>query len=139
MIRKYISGDVFKVKVQKEQEAEVYQAYVGFEQIEAYTLVDDKNVLAVFGFLLNEKNEAECVALISQNIGLKLAELLRFLIKEIPFVMKKRNIFRAFMTVKTSFSQARKMAVMLGFKAVKKLPSFFGGIDYEIFERREKW
>ena len=139
MIRKYISGDVFKIRVQEEQKEEIYQAYVGFESIEAFTLFDDENVFAVFGFRLNYDNEAECFALISSDIGRRLCEMVRFLLKEIPFLMKERGVFRAFMTVKSSFYQARRMAVLLGFKAVEKLPSFFNGNDYEIYERREKW
>lgn len=139
MIRKYISGDVFRIKVQEEQKDEVYQAYVGFEKIEAFTLLDGDEVLAVFGFLIDEKNEAECFALISSDIKKKLGELICFLRNKIPLVMKERGVIRAFMTVKSNFYQAKRMAVLLGFKAVEKLPSFFNGIDYEIFERREKW
>ncbi len=139
MIRKYISGDVFKIRVQEEQREEIYHAYEGFESIEAFTLVDDKNVFAVFGFRLNCDNEAECFALISSDIGRKLCEMVRFLLKEIPFLMREKGVFRSFMTVKSSFYQARRMAILLGFKAVGKIPSFFNGNDYEIYERREKW
>lgn len=139
MIRKYISGDVFRIKVQKEQADEVHQAYVGFEQIEAYTLCDDEIIFAVFGFRLVDENRAECFALISGDIGMKLREMICFLLKEIPLNMKKMGVFRAFMTVKSDFYQAKRMARLLGFKAVKKLPSFFNGIDYEIYERIEKW
>lgn len=139
MIRKYISGDVFKIRVQKEQREEIYHAYEGFESIEAFTLVDDENVFAVFGFRLNCDNEAECFALISSDIGRKLCEMVRFLLKEIPFLMREKGVFRSFMTIKSSFYQARRMAILLGFKAVGKIPSFFNGNDYEIYERREKW
>ena len=139
MIRKYISGDVFKIRVQKEQEDEVYQAHFGFEEIEAFTLLDEDEILAVFGFRIDDKNEAECFALISYNIGRKLGEMVRFLVKKIPLLMRERGVFRTFMTVKSSFYQARRMAVLLGFEAVEKLPSFFYGNDYEIYERIEKW
>ena len=139
MIRKYISGDVLNIKVQEEQKDEVYQAYVGFESIEAFTLFDGDVVLAVFGFRISDNNEAECFALISSDIGRKLGEMIRFLMKKIPLLMRDRGVLRSFMTVKSSFYQARKMAVLLGFEAVEKLPSFFNGNDYEIYERREKW
>ena len=139
MIRKYISGDVFKIKVQKEQEDEVYQAHLGFEKIEAFTLLDNDEILAVFGFRIIDNNDAECFALISSDIGRKLGEMIRFLVKKIPFLMHERGVLRSFMTVKSNFNQAHRMAILLGFKAVEKLPSFFNGNDYEIYERREKW
>jgi len=134
MIRAYQSGDAHKVLVQKAQIQESIYAD-NFENIYAYTLCDDTAVYAVFGWRMAAPYSAECFALIGQNCRTKLLELVRFLIREIPIIMRQCYICRVTFTVKKNFLAGERLAKLLGFSFVALLPRFFLNDDYQLFER----
>ena len=139
MIRRYVDGDVFFIDVQEQQRHEFDMAVKSFDQVGKFSLINGESgeVLAVFGYDINHRFVAECFALLSKNIGRKILQLVRFLKKCIPIIMKENNINCAIMTVKCDFIQAKKMARMLEFTAGDILPQFFCGFDYQVFERRK--
>ena len=139
MIRKYISNDVKFVEVQKEQIHELKNGIDFFNYIDAYTLVDGDKILGVLGFNKISDETAQCFALLGKNSGKKFIELIRFLKKEIYEKMKKLKIKKVFMTVKNDFYQAHRMAEILEFRVVEKLPLFFDGYDYCLYERSLVW
>ncbi len=137
MIRRYRRGDAARVYVQKEQLAEKREAVKFFEEITAYSLLDDRDkVVAVFGFRI-VGNGAECFSLLGDSMGEKMIEFMRFVNKKIKTEARKRNVENILITVKDGFYNARRMAEMLGFKEVAKLPLFFGNKDYWLFMRKE--
>ena len=135
MIRKYMKGDAKKVDVQEEQLHEIKAGIDFFDFISAYTLVDNDKILGVWGFDFISKNEVQCFALLGKECGKKIVELIKFLKMRIPLEMNKLKLQRAIFTVKDDFLQAHRMAKMLGFRVVKKLPLFFDGCDYQLYER----
>lgn len=139
MIRKYITNDMNLVDVQKEQIHELKNGIDFFNYIEAYTLVEEGEILGVFGFDKISDETVQCFALLGKNSGKKIIELVRFLKKEIYEKMKKLKIKKVFMTVKNDFYQAHRMAEILEFRVVKKLPLFFDGYDYCLYERSLVW
>ena len=138
MIRKYMKGDAKKVDVQEEQLHEIKAGIDFFDFISAYTLVDNEKILGVFGFDFISKHEVQCFALLGKECGKKIIELVKFLKMIIPHKMSKLKLQRAIFTVKDDFLQAHRMAGMLGFKVVKKIPLFFDGYDYQLYEREFK-
>jgi len=140
MIRNYHKGDSFKVKVQSEQvgEASMYADF--FDRITAFTLEDDnKEIMAVFGYMICEQNRAECFALIGENIGRNMLQLVRFLIRFIPVEMRAHHISKVWMTVKKDFRAGRRLAELIGFYFAAELPRFYLDEDYQLFERKEQW
>ncbi len=138
MIRGYKNGDALKVKVQDAQkkEAEVFASF--FDTIQAYSLIGENNeILAVCGFVINENHEGECFALFGKNARKKMLELVRFLQKEIPKMMKKYQLNKAVMTVQKGFVAGERLARLLGFCAQGVLPKFFFNNDYQFYERKE--
>ena len=136
MIRRYKIGDALRIDVQHEQIDEARDSKLFFDKIIAYTLVDDNgDVLAVMGYKVI-KDRAECFALLGKNIGNKMIELVRFIQKKIVQEAIKWEVCKIFITVKEGFDNAKRMADILGFKRVAKLPSFFNGCDYLLYERR---
>ena len=138
MIRGYKNGDALQVKVQDAQkkEAEVFASF--FDTIQAYSLIDENNeILAVCGFIINENHQGECFALFGKNSGKKMLELIRFLQKEIPKMMKKYQLNKAKMTVEKGFLAGERLAQLLGFCAAGVLPKFFFNNDYQLYERKE--
>ena len=61
-IRAYQKGDALKVDVQKEQENEAKDFGLFFDEICAYSVVDDEAISGVFGYVIDEQNEAICYA-----------------------------------------------------------------------------
>lgn len=135
MIRKYLMDDVFKVNVQKMQQHEAKMGLEFFNFIDAYTLTDDDKILGVFGFDKISKNEVQCFALFGENSGRKFIELVKFLNKEISWKTKTLKIKKIFITVRSDFYQAHRLAKILGFRVVRKIPLFFNDIDYYLYER----
>ena len=135
MIRKYLMDDVFKVNVQKMQQHEAKMGLEFFNFIEAYTLTDDDKILGVFGFDKISKNEVQCFALFGENSGRKFIELVKFLNKEISWKTKTLKIKKIFITVRSDFYQAHRLAKILGFRVVRKIPLFFNDVDYYLYER----
>ena len=137
MIRKYERGDVLKVDVQLEQLDEAEECGGFFEEITAYSLVDDKgDVLAVMGYRII-RTGAECFALLGENVGSKMIELIRFIKCKIKVEATKNKVDRIFITVKDGFDNAKRMAEILGFVKVADLPLFFNGNDYLLYEKKE--
>ncbi len=136
MIRRYKIGDALLVDVQNEQKDEAKEGRLFFDKIIAYSLVDDDGrVLAVMGYKIIE-DRAECFALVGRNIGCKIIELIKFVKNKMKVDAVKWGVNRIFITVKDGFFNARRMAEILGFKQVYKLPSFFNGSDYFLYEKR---
>ena len=136
MIRRYKIGDALLVDVQNEQKDEAKEGRLFFDKIIAYSLVDDDGrVLAVMGYKIIE-NRAECFALVGKNIGCKIIELIKFVKNKMKVDAVKWGVNRIFITVKDGFFNAKRMAKILGFKQVYKLPSFFNGSDYFLYEKR---
>ena len=137
MIRKYKKGDAFKVDVQKEQIDEAKECSKFFDEITAFSLIDEKEqLLAVMGYRII-KDRAECFALLGQKVGLKMIELIKFIKRKMKIEADKKKVKRIFITVKDEFYNAKRMADILGFKEVAKLPLFFDGKDYLLYERKE--
>lgn len=137
MIRKYKKGDAFKVDVQKEQIVEAKECSKFFDEITAFSLIDEKEqLLAVMGYRII-KDRAECFALLGQKVGLKMIELIKFIKRKMKIEADKKKVKRIFITVKDEFYNAKRMADILGFKEVAKLPLFFDGKDYLLYERKE--
>ena len=137
-MRAYQKGDANAVAVQEAQvhEAEVYGDEL--EKIFAYTLCDENKVYGVFGWQFGEEpNTAECYALVSQFIGTKLLETVRFFNREIPLKMKTYGVEFLYMTVKKNFYAGKRLAKLLGFSFKGNLVHFFEDEDYQLFERRE--
>ena len=135
MIRRYKKGDARKVDVQEGQMHEVKVGIEFFDYIKAYTLIDNGKILGVLGFDVISNDEVQCFALLGKECGKKIVELIKFLKMKIPQEMNKLKLRRAIFTVKDDFLQAHRMARMLGFRVVKKLPLFFDGCDYQLYER----
>ncbi len=139
MIRKYRTGDVRLVAVQQAQTEEADGAVSGFEQITAYTLAgDDGAVLAVFGFDGAKDGVCDVYALLGQDCGGKMTELLRFMQKELRRVMRCYRFHAARATVKKGFAAGERFIRMLGFSYKALLPQFYNGNDYLLFEKEEK-
>ncbi len=137
MIRKYKKGDAFRVDVQKEQISEAKECSKFFAEIIAFSLIDEKKrVLAVMGYKI-VKDRAECFALLGEKVGLKMIELIKFIKKKMKIEADKNGVKRIFITVKDEFYNAKRMANILGFKEVAKLPLFFDEKDYLLYERKE--
>ena len=137
MIRKYKKGDAFKVDVQKEQIVEAKECSKFFDEITAFSLIDEKEqLLAVMGYRII-KDRAECFALLGEKAGHKMTELIKFIKKKMKIEADKKKVKRIFITVKDEFYNAKRMADILGFKEVAKLPLFFDGKDYLLYERKE--
>ena len=83
------------------------------------------------------KDRAECFALLGQKVGLKMIELIKFIKRKMKIEADKKKVKRIFITVKDEFYNAKRMADILGFKEVAKLPLFFDGKDYLLYERKE--
>jgi len=138
MIRRYQKGDAQSLAVQVAQTEEAQFFADEFQHIFAYTLCDEKAVYAVFGWRYGEDEKtAECFALVSGAIGIKLLELVRFLEKEIPSKMALHLVDCLIITVKKNFVAGRRLAELLGFSLVADLPQFFLGEDYQLFERKK--
>lgn len=136
MMRVYQTGDVLKVKAQQAQIDEVFEAVKYFDEVGAYSLIDeDENVLAVFGFAVTGDGAADCYALVSQRVGKYLIEAIRFFNLMFPKLMKKFSLDVVYMTVKSQFRSGERFAGLLGFKKVSDLPQFYNGNDYQLFER----
>ena len=139
MIRKYKRGDALRIDVQKEQADEAKECRAFFDEIEAFTLVDDKGkILAVMGYRII-KDRAECFALLGKTIKIKMIELVRFIKCKIKIESIKKKISKIFITVKVDFDNAKRMAEMLGFRQVARLPLFFNGKDYLLYEKRSEY
>lgn len=137
MIRRYRRGDAKKVFVQREQIGEKKEAVKFFDDIIAYSLVNERDkVLAVFGFREVE-NGAECYSLLGEDMEGKMLEFIRFVDKKIKTEASKRGIENILITVKDGFYNAKRMAKMLNFYEVVKLPLFFSNQDYWLFMRKE--
>lgn len=139
MMRKYRVGDEKKIAVQSEQKAEADTFAAEFNKIFAYSLCDaeDTVVYAVCGWKKGElPSSAECFALVGQNIGRKLLELVRFAHLEIRQKAKKHRVKILFMTVRKNFYPASRLARLLGFWPVCDLDNFFNNNDYQLFERK---
>ena len=137
MIRKYKKGDALKVDVQDEQIEEAKYNASFFDDIIGYSMVGSKGeVLVVFGFRVIDR-KGECFALMGKNIGSKMIEFVRFVNREIRKEMKKQKINKVFMSVKDGFMEAKRLAFILGFREVARLPYFFNGKDYLLYERKE--
>ncbi len=135
MIRQYEVGDALKICVQQAQRDEAVVGAKLFDDVGAYSLVNScGEILAVFGYEADE-GEIYCYALISEYVGRKLLEAVRFLHTEIPLKAKQMGRKRVLMTVRKGFSQAERFACLLGFKKGEVLPLFFNGNDYQVFER----
>ena len=138
MIRGYQKGDGQLVLVQAEQNKEAIFAEE-FDRLYAYTLADKEGVYAVFGWRFGEEKEtAECFALVSKTIGNRLIEIVKFLRQQIPFLMKKYQVKRVIMTVKKNFIAGERLARLIGFSYASDLPRFFLDEDYQLFERINK-
>ena len=137
MIKKYKIGDALKVDVQDEQVKEAEYNASFFDGITAYSMVNQKgDVLAVLGFRVFDE-KGECFALMGKNIGNRMIEFVRFANKKIKVEMKKQKVKKVFMTVKDGFIEAKRLAFMLGFSEVAKLPLFFDEKDYLLYVRKE--
>ena len=138
MIYQYQTGDAKLILPQAAQKDEAADYADAFEEIEAYSLKDETNaeVLAVFGFLLTDDEEAACFAIVSRNIGIRLREMIVFLRQMIPHKMAELRLKSAVMTVRQGFVAGARLARLLGFRAVAQIPDFYLGYDYQLFERR---
>ena len=134
-IRGYQKGDAFKVRAQKEQEAEAKEFGGFFDDITAYSLCEENKILGVFGYVIDEKNEAYCYGLLSQNAAPYLGFLIRFIKKETALVCDQKKVVKVMMTVKKSFDHAGRFAKLLGYSYAKDLPRFYENEDYQLFER----
>lgn len=139
MIRRYKKGDALNVLVQEAQKEEFNEAVQAFDEVGAYSLVgDDGEVLAVFGYALDEGNVADCYALISFNAGRYLLQAIRFLKAEIFKQAMRLKLSKLRMTVRTGFAAGVRFARLLGFDFTHNLPRFYNEIDYQLFERMER-
>ncbi len=93
------------------------------------------DVLAVFGYVGQAGDAADCYALIAGDVGGRLIEAVRFLRREIPKVAARSGFASVRMTVRADFAAGKRFARMLGFLPVEILPDFFNGYDYQLFER----
>ena len=134
-IRAYQKGDALKVAVQKEQENEAKEFGLFFDEICAYSVVDDEEIFGVFGYVIDEQNEAVCYALFSPKIRAHLRYLIRFIKKETAFICAQKKVVKVMMTVKKNFVKAKKFAHLLGFCYQRDLPKFYENTDYQLFER----
>jgi hypothetical protein len=129
-------NDARRVKVQKIQRKEAKKFALFFNDIRAYSVVDDnKEIRAVFGYKIGHHQTAECFALRGENMGKFMPEFVRFLLKEIPKQMKINRVWRVTMSVKKGFDAGVRLARILGFCFVADLPRFYDGEDYQLFER----
>lgn len=139
MIRKYLTGDVYLLDVQHEQEAEVEENAAGFEQIEAFTLIDDAGrVQAVFGYQETAKGVCDVYALLGKSCGRFMIELVRSMPKILHQAMRRYGWRRAQATIKKDFAAGKRFIVMLGFSYSGELPQFYGGNDYLLYEKEEQ-
>ena len=139
MITSYQTGDAQLVISQKAQREEAAEFAPFFDDIPAYSLIDDESgaVLAVFGYRLVTEDTAECFALMSEMCMLRLREMVMFLKQKISEEMRDLFLRRVIMTVKKNFAAGMKFAKILGFHLVAELPDFYLGQDYQLFERSE--
>ena len=138
MISDSRAGDAKLVLPQAMQADEAADYADAFDDIEAYSLMDEKSgdVLAVFGYQLINEDEAACFAIVSQHIGMKLREMIVFAQRLIEKKMDELHLQSVVMTVRHGFEAGDKLARRLGFRAVAWLPDFYLGYDYQLFERR---
>lgn len=134
-IRGYQKGDALRVKVQRKQQNEARDFGLCFDEISAYSLCVEDKILGVFGYEIDEKKEAYCYALFSDDIGPYLLLLIKFIKKEMDVVRAKNQVIKVMMTVKKDFVKARKFAEFLGFCYLKDLVRFYENEDYQLFER----
>ena len=136
MIRKYKDGDALKVDVQDEQKVEAKFNAKFFDSIVAYSVVENEKVLGVFGFeVVDEK--AYCFALLGKYMQSKMYEFVKFVKRKIELELSETNVSKVLFSVKEEFFNARRMAEILGFYEVAKLPLFFNGENYLLYERKE--
>lgn len=137
MIRGYEVGDAGRVEVQEAQVKEGECFAKCFDEVSGYSLVDDGTgeVLAVFSYQVDEDEIAWCYALIGKKSGRKMLHIVRFLRCEIEEQMKRLGVKKVCMTVKKGFLAAERLARLLGFAEGALCPSFYDGMDYQIFER----
>lgn len=137
IIRAYRAGDTEKISVQEAQREEYEQAGSGFAKLPyARVLSDEKgHIFAMWGYRLEREGEAQGFALLSAVIGRRLLPLIRQLRGEIPQLMKAENVRRLMITVRADFAQGERMARLLNFYPVRKMPHYFLNYDYQLFER----
>lgn len=136
MIRRYKKGDALKVMVQNQQKEEAIFNAQFFDEIVAYSIDDEDEILGVFGFEIKD-NIGYCYALLGENIKGKMYEFIKFVRQKIKTEICKNKVDRVLITVKENFDNAKKMAKILGFYEVAKLPLFFNGENYLLYERKE--
>lgn len=134
-VRAYQKGDALRVAVQKEQKNEAKDFGLFFDEICAYSVVDDEAIEGVFGYVIDEQNEAICYALFSPKIASHLRYLIRFIKKETAFICAQKKVVKVMMTVNKNFVKAKKFAKLLGFCYQRDLPKFYQDEDYQLFER----
>lgn len=145
-IRDYRAGDAAKVRAQAAQQAEAAEAAAGFERLAAaYSLIEDgkggEAVLAVFGYRIDDEapDRAECFAFVGSNAGRGLLAAARFLKRKTAAEAGRLGIRRITMTVKADFMAGIRLARLLGFRPAGRLPDFFNGETYQLFERIEDY
>ncbi len=136
MIRKYKKGDALKVDVQDKQKDEAMFNAKFFDEIIAYSVIDLDEILGVFGFEIKD-NIGYCYALLGKNIKRKMYGFIKFVKQKIRDEINKNKVDRVLITVKENFDNAKKMAKILGFYEVAKLPLFFNCENYLLYERKE--
>lgn len=138
MIAVYQTGDAECILPQAMQVEEAADFASCFDEIEAYSLIDENSgmVTAVFGYRVCD-DKAECFALLGDNVCYQLREMLVFLKKLIPEKMAELGLKCVYATIKKGFAAGVKFAEMLGFHWTADLPNFYLGCDYQLFERRE--
>ncbi len=128
------------VEVQEAQAEEARENVDGFEDIEAFTLVDNGGrVQAVFGYQEMESGTCGAYALLGKDCGRQMIELVRFMPAQLRRAMQAYGWKRAQLTVKKDFAAGKRFAEMLGFAFWAELPQFYGGNDYLLYEMEEEW
>lgn len=139
MIAQYQTGDAEGILPQAVQSEEAAEFACCFEEIEAYSLIDEESekVAAVFGYRIAAQGAAEGFALLGALSYVELREMVIFLKRFIPQKMAELGITKVCVTVKKGFDAGEKFAEMLGFHPTAALPQFYLGYDYQLFERRK--
>ncbi len=133
-IIKFDKTHLDKVYIQEEQKHELENGAF-FRAEHSFTIVDEGNVVGVFGFFEIYKGRVVVFSFISAKAGKHLFSLAKLLRKIIDDGMQKTDIDRVEMEVVKGFDHGERFAKLLGFECEGVLKKYYKGMDYKIFAR----
>lgn len=137
MIRHFQQGDLEKIKVQPEQKAEDREHWHLFDDEDTIVFADGERVLAIVRPFFENGGRVWLAALIGADCRDKAVAMFREMKAVIDGFFINGEAQRVEMTTQAGFTQANRLARMLGFECEGTMKKYFNGIDFNLWGRTE--